>query len=393
MARSPDLLGLPGSAPPAPAATGVEALTADYVWGFSRGGGATVGLEEELILLDPATLWPVEAVEAVLEAISDRRFEAEFRAAQLELVMPVSLNVGALVAELARARSHAVEAVGGRVRLLAAGTHPAATGATFITDRPRYRKIAADYRWGTRRGLPSGLHVHVGVGDPDEALAVYNAARSRLPEIAALAANSPFFEGVHASVASARLKLVEDLPRNGIPPVLGSWRELAEYVSWAAGAGIFPDIGYIWWDLRPRPDLGTIEFRVADTQTSVEETAAIVAVCQSLVASLGTRFRAGDRLPVHPTHVIAENRWRAIRDGVEGELVDPETGVAEPARHRIGRMLLELEPYASELGCEDELELAWGMLARNGAVRQREIAADRGVRGLLLWLAERTERH
>ena len=148
MARSPDLLGLPGSAPPAPAATGVEALTADYVWGFSRGGGATVGLEEELMLVDPATLWPVAAVEPMLEAIADRRFEAEFRAAQLELVMPVSLNVGALVAELARARAHAVSALGGRVRLLAAGTHPAATGAVCITDRPRYRKIAADYTLG-----------------------------------------------------------------------------------------------------------------------------------------------------------------------------------------------------------------------------------------------------
>ncbi len=392
MARSPGLVGLPDSAEPSSAATRIEALTADYVLGFSRGGGATIGLEEELILIDPATLWPAEAVEAALEAISDRRFEAEFRAAQLELVMPVSLNVGALVAELARARSHAVSALGGRVRLLAAGTHPAATGEAAITDRPRYRKIAADYTWGTRRGLPSGLHVHVGVGDPDEALAVYNAARSRLPEIAALAANSPFFEGVHASVASARLKLVEDLPRNGIPPALGSWRDLAEYVSWAAGAGIFPDLGYLWWDLRPRPDLGTIEFRVADAQTSVGETAAIAAVCQALVACLSTRFRAGDVLPAHPTHVLAENRWRAVRDGVEGELVDPDTGSAEPARHRIGRMLLELEPYASDLGCGDELELAWAMLARNGAVRQREIAADRDLRGLLLWLAERTER-
>jgi carboxylate-amine ligase len=392
MTRLPGVVGLPGGAASTPAATGVEALTADYVLGFSRGGGATIGLEEELILVDPATLWPVDAIEAALEAISDRRFEAEFRSAQLELVMPVSLNVGAIVAELARARAHAVAALGGRVRLLAAGTHPASTGEVFITDRPRYRQIDSDYGWGTRRGLPSGLHVHVGVGDPDEALAVYNALRSRIPEIAALSANSPFFEGVHASVASARLKLVEDLPRAGIPPAFGSWRDLAEYVSWAATGGIFPDLGYLWWDLRPRPDLGTIEFRIADAQTSVDETASIVAVCQSLVACLSSRFRAGDVLPVHPTHVIAENRWRAIRDGVEGELVDPETGMAEPARQRIGRLLLELEPYAADLGCADELELAWGMLARNGAVRQREVAADRGVRGLLRWLADRTER-
>jgi glutamate---cysteine ligase / carboxylate-amine ligase len=392
MVGSPEVVELPGSVSSAIAATGVEALTADYVLGFSRGGGPTVGLEEELILVDPATLLPVDAVEAVLEAIADRRFEAEFRSAQLELVMPVSLNVGALTAELARARAHAVAAVGGRVRLMGAGTHPAAKGEVFVTDRPRYREIASDYAWATRRGLPSGLHVHVGVGDPDEALAVYNAVRSRLPEIAALAANSPFFEGAHSNVASARLKLVEDLPRNGIPPAFGSWRELGEYVSWASRGGVFEGLGYLWWDLRPRPDLGTIEFRVADAQTSVEETAAIVAVCQSLVASLSTRFRAGDRLPAHPTHLLAENRWRAIRGGVEGELIDPDTGEAEPARHRIGRMLVELEPYAAELGCADELELAWGMLARNGAVRQREIAVDRGVRGLLQWLAERTER-
>jgi carboxylate-amine ligase len=392
MARPSDLIDLPGGPAPAVATPGVEALTTDYVAGFSRGGGPSIGLEEELILVEPGSFAPAHEIELVLDTLDDRRFEAEFRAAQLELVMPVSLTVAGLHAELTWARRRAVEALAGRVRLLAAGTHPGAMGPMVVTERPRFRRIAAEHPWATRRGLPSGLHVHVGVGDPDEALAVYNAARSYLPELAALSSNSPFFEGGYAGVASSRLKLVEDLPRTGTPPALGTWRDLAEYVSWGAGAGLFPDATFLWWDLRPRPDLGTIEFRIADAQTSVAQSTALAAVCQALVVALGTRFRAGDRLPVHASHVIAENRWRAVRDGVEGELVDPDTGEAEPARHRIGRLLLELEPYAADLGSSDELELAWELLTRNGAVRQREVAAGRGLEGLLRWLVERTER-
>ena len=181
------------------------------------------------------------------------------------------------------------------------------------------------------------------------------------------------------------------MPRTGVPPLFGSWREFAAYAEWGLGAGLFPDLGHLWWDLRPRPDLGTLEFRIADAQTGVTDTAAIVAVCQALVAALGTRFRAGDRLPAHPDHVIAENRWRGVRDGVAGELVDLDTGVAEPARHCIGRLLLELEPYAAELGSSGELELAWAMLARNGELRQRLVAAARGAAGLVAWLVAQTE--
>jgi carboxylate-amine ligase len=389
MSRPPDLDELPVD----PSETaGVEDLADAVLAGFSRGGGPSVGLEEELILVEPGSLAPVGAIEPVLARLADRRFAAEFRTPQLELILPPALTVGALCAELAGTRRYAVGQLGGAVRLLAAGTHPVATGAATITDRGRYRRIAADHVWGTRRGLPSGLHVHVAVGDPDEALAVYNAARTRLPELAALAANSPFFEGGYAGLASTRLKLVEDMPRTGIPPLFSSWRAFAAYAHWGLRAGLFPDLGHLWWDLRPRPDLGTLEFRIADTQTGVADTAAIVAVCQALVATLGTRFRAGDSLPVHPAHAIAENRWRAVRDGVAGELVDLDTGEAEPARHRIGRLLLELEPYASELGSSDELEHAWTMLARNGELRQRLVAIERGVDGLVAWLVEQTER-
>jgi carboxylate-amine ligase len=155
--------------------------------------------------------------------------------------------------------------------------------------------------------------------------------------------------------------------------------------------GLFADLTYLWWDLRLRPDLGTIEFRVANAQTSLDHTAEVAAICQCLVALLRRRLREGERLPVRSAHVLNENRWRAVRDGLDCDLVDAETGVPEPARARLARLLLELEPSASDLGCADELELAWPMLVRNGARRQRDAAGARGIDGLLGWLVDETE--
>ena len=284
-----------------------------------------------------------------------------------------------------------LERIAGRLRLLAVGTHPLTTLPSGVTDRDRFRGIAAEAAWATRRGQPSGLHVHVGVGDPQEALAVYNAARSYLPELAALAANSPFFEGHPSGLASTRLKLSEDLPRSGIPPAFNSWQGLAEFVVWAARGRLFPDLSYLWWDLRPRPDYGTLELRIADAQTTPGDAAAVAAVWQTLVAALADRFKRGEPLPVHETYRLSENRWRALRDGVDGELVDPATGRVEPTRGRIGRLLRELAPYADELGCVDQLAHAWSLLSENGANRQRKVAAQHGPGSLLEWLADASE--
>jgi glutamate---cysteine ligase / carboxylate-amine ligase len=370
---------------------GTEALASAYERGYAQSDVLTIGIEEELILVDPESLEPIEAIELVLGAAPDPRVTAEFRAAQVELVTSAGVTVAELRAELAAARGRMIDALAGRVRLMGAGTHPSSTGPAQITDRPRYRQIAAELPWVLRRGLPSGLHVHVGLGDADEALAVYNAARAYLPELAALSANSPFFEGSDAQLASTRLKLVEDHPRSGIPPAFASWRELAAFVSWGSEGGHFSDVTYLWWDLRLRPDLGTIEFRIADSQYSLDHTAAVAAVIQSLVSALRLRVRSGERLPTYATHVLNENRWRAVRDGLDGELADLATGERAPARARIAALLLELEPYADELGCSDELELAWPMLVRNGARRQRAIASTRGLDGLLAWLVTETE--
>lgn len=370
-----------------------DSLALSFERGFWRGSLPTLGLEEELILVDPGSLEPVNAVEWVLAALGgDERFKPELRAAQLELVTPVCLTVADACRELESARVQFVSRLEGRVRVLAAGTHPLSTQPVAISQRPRYLGIALDCPWVLRRGLPSGLHVHVGIGDPVEALAVFNAARSYLPELAALGANSPFFEGRDTGLASSRLKLCEELPRAGIPPAFSSWRELAEFVAWGARGRLFPDLSYLWWDLRPRPDYGTLEFRIADSQTRVAATGAIAAVCQALVVALQARLRSGERLPVHATHIINENRWRALRGGLDGELVDPDTGLSEPTRDRLARLLRELEPHASELGCSDQFAQAWSLLTHGGgANRQRAIADEQGPAGLLEWLVDSTE--
>jgi glutamate---cysteine ligase / carboxylate-amine ligase len=369
-----------------------QRLASSYSHGFAEVPYPTVGLEEELILVEPGSLLAVNEVERALALVGgDARYTAELRACQLELRTPVCVTVADAHRELAGARARVVERLDGELRLLAVGTHPAATGTSVVTARKRYRRIASEWPWATRRGQPSGLHVHVGVSGADEALAVFNAARSYLPELAALAANSPFFEGAESGLASTRLKLTEDLPRAGIPPAFASWGRLAEFVTWGIGGGLFGDLGQLWWDLRLRPEFGTIEFRVTDVQTRPAEAAAVAAVCRALVVSLAERAQRGERLPVHETHVLHENRCRAMRDGLDATLVDPDSWLSESARMRIDRLLLELAPKAAELGDDDAFEDAWSLLRANGAMRQREVAADRGMPELLRWLADETE--
>ena len=370
-----------------------ELLALRFECGFRRDSLPTIGLEEELILVDPTSFAQADAIESILVSLADdKRFKPELRACQLEHVTPVCLTVSDAHRELARSRRDLVEALDGRVRLMAVGTHPTSIGPIAITPRPRYLELAAENPWFVRCGIPSALHVHVAVTDPDEALAVYNAARSYLPELAALAANSPFFEGRDTGLASSRLKLCEDSPRAGVPPAFGSWRELAAFVAWGSHGGLFDDLGDLWWDLRPRPDLATLEFRIADSQTSLAHAAAIAAVCQSLVVALQTRIRDGEQIAVHSTHIINENRWRALRSGLDGKLVDPDTGVPEPTRERLGRLLNELEPHARELSCANELDHAWSIVRHGGgANEQREAARELGINGLLEWLADATE--
>ena len=348
----------------------------------------TIGFEEELMLLDPESLDLVPDAPAALGPVAgDERFKLELPASQLEIVTAPCVNVGEAASQLADARSTLAEALSGRYRLAGAGVHPFAAGLGVLNSSPRYDRTAREYGEVARLQLVFGLHVHVGVGGADRALSVFNALRSHLPEIAALAANAPFYGGRDSGLASVRPKLCELLPRQGVPPAMESWESLAAAFAWGAAAQRF-EARQWWWEARLHPIHGTIEIRVPDTQVTVTDTAAVGAVVHSLVHALCARHDAGEALPVAETWRIEENRWSACRYGAAGRLADLETGETRPTADRLEALLDGLEPSAQALGCSAELGDARKLLGSQGATRQREVAGRGSMRGVAEWLAD-----
>ncbi len=321
---------------------------------FDGDGPPTVGLEEELMLLDAETLDLAPHAPEVVEMLDDPRFKIEMPAAQLEIVTAPHETVAGAAAELARARADLAAAAAPRFRLAGAGAHPFASGTGRLNPGRRYEAIEAEYAAVARRQLVFGLHVHVAVRGADRALAVYNALRSYLPLLAALASNAPFYEGRDSGLASVRPRLSGLLPRQGIPPALESFEAYAEALRWCG----FDDPRQWWWELRLHPVLGTVEVRVPDTQRTVEETAAVAEAIHALVIRLAEHPE-----PPHDSWRIDQNRWSACRHGLDGEMIDLVTGERRATRELIGGGV-------------------------SPATRQREVAAERGLKGLVAWLSD-----
>jgi len=358
---------------------------------FDAPRARTVGLEEELMLLDPRTLDLAPRAEETLAALGgDMRFKPELPAAQIENVTVPRATVGAAAEDLRAARRDLAAALDGRTLIAAAGVHPFAAALGELNTGRRYVELVEQYASIARRQLVFGLHVHVAVCGADVALAVHDALRSYLPELAALAANAPFHEGTDSGLASVRPRISAMLPRQGIPPALGSWAAFEGALQWGTSAGALRDTRRWWWELRLHPTFGTIEVRVADAQTTAGEAAACAAVVQALVTWLTERVEAGETLAVAPTWRIAENGFVAARDGLDAEFADLVTGEREPLRTRLERLFDELAPVAARLGCHAELEHARALAAGpGGAARQRAVAAREGLDGLVAWLAGR----
>ncbi|WP_320671359.1 carboxylate-amine ligase, partial [Patulibacter defluvii] len=356
------------SSPPPPGST-LAALTA----AFARAGPPLVGLEEELQLLDPATLDLCPCADEVVGGPDlDDRFRRELPAAQAEIVLPPAATVDAAAAQLLEARRALAARAAGRAILAGAGAHPFAAAEGAIAPGERYAELEREYRPAARRQLVFGLHVHVAVTGGARAVAVHDALRSHLPELAALAANAPFHDGRDSGRASVRPGLCDLLPRQGVPPALGSLRDYADQLDWGAAAGRLPTPRRWWWELRLHPLHGTVEVRVCDAQATVAETRAIAALVRALVHDLADRHDGGERLPVAPTWRIEENRWLAARDGLDAVLADPIDGRRATARTRLAQLVERLAPTAAALGDGDALAAVAGLLeAGGGAARQR----------------------
>lgn len=353
---------------------------------FDAPGPMTVGVEEELMLVDPATLDLAPRATDLLERVDgDPRFKLELPAAQLEIVSPPVTSAAAVHEFLTMARADLKRAAEGLVQLAGAGVHPFAELEGELNPGERYQHTIDEYGRVARRQLVFGLQVHVAVRGADRALAVYNAMRGYLPDLLALAANAPFYGGEDSGLATVRPKLNELLPRQGVPPLIPSWEAWADALHWGAALGTVPEARVWWWELRPHPAYGTLEVRVPDTQATVEDAAGVVALVHCLAHRLAERHDAGDRLPAPPTWRIEENRWRALSRGLGGELAHLETGSVSSARERLTALVDELQPSAGALGCERELGFARALTEANGADRQR--AAARGdARSAVAWL-------
>jgi glutamate---cysteine ligase / carboxylate-amine ligase len=347
----------------------------------------TVGAEEELMLVDPLDGRLAGEIEHALRRVAgDSRFQAEFRAAQIELVTRPYLSAFDVGRELAVARLDLEEAIGPTVTTMACGAHPTSDGLGPVTDGERYRALARNNPWAARNMLTCGLHVHVGVTGAERALAVYNALRSYLPELAALAGNSPFHAGERTGLASTRMQLNRSLSRHGVPPVFADWGAYAALTDWGQVGGVIPDASYHWWDLRLHPGFGTVEVRVCDTQTDLDDTVSLVALTQALVAWLIERHDAGETLPVHDGYRIAESLWLAAHVGATRDLLDLDTGARRPLPERIAELLEALGPTARELGTESELARLATLATWCGADRQRQVVQAVGIDRLPAWL-------
>jgi glutamate---cysteine ligase / carboxylate-amine ligase len=355
---------------------------------FDAAAPYTIGLEDELMVLDPDTLALTPRAEEVLSRLGeDPRFKLELPAAQLEIVVEPSATVPEAAGALLEARRDLAARVEGVVRFAAAGFHPTSSGAGVLNRLPRYDHVIREYGLLAARQLVCALQVHVSVPGADRALAVYNAARSYLPWLAALAANAPFYEGLDTGLASVRAKIGELLPRQGVPPAFESWDAYAAALAWGARTGTFPGASSWWYELRLHPRFGTLELRVPDGQTTVGDAAGIAAVAQALMVWLADRHDGGDLGAPAETWRIEENRWSACRDGVDGDLADLDTGVMRPTRERLRELVDTLEPVASRLGATDGLTRARGLIERNGAIAQRRAAERGGITSVPGWLA------
>ena len=344
------------------------------------GRAFTLGVEEELLLVDRVTRGLAPNAERVL-ATADHpreRLAHEAYAAEIEVRSPVVTRVGEAIAALGESRL-AARAAG--ATLMGAGVHPAAGfGDARLVDQERYRQVGDAMRGLLRRTPECALHVHVGMPDPDTAIRAFDGMRRHLPLLVGLAANSPWWFGVDSGMASARAALVRSYPGRGIPRAFRDWDDYSETVEGIVSAGGIEDYTHLWWDVRPHPKLGTLEVREMDAQSTLDDVAAIVALVHALA-----RYCADHRPPpdVAPD-ALAWSSFRAARDGLEAEILCGERIVALPDAARA--TLEQVRPYA-----EDAIEGIERILREgNGADRRRRAAARGGVAAMLAELVEET---
>ncbi len=368
---------------------------------FGQSDLYTLGVEEEYQLLDGTTFDLVQHVETVLAAIQGHELESQINSelmqSVVEIATPVCATPGDVLRELTKLRGY-VFGIAHRegMRVGSAGTHPFSLfERQRITAKDRYRQLVDQLQYIARRELIFGMHVHVAVDDPEKAIRVVNGLLPQLAPLLALSASSPFWRGEPTGLMSSRQMVFASFPRSGPPPRFRDYADYADVVGQLERTGCIADYTHIWWDIRLHPRLGTIEIRICDAVTRVEDAVSIAAYCQALVKQLSERYDAGEEIPSYHRILTTENKWLAARYGLEAPVMDLATGRRNriPVAQLIRRTLRELEPHARELGSERELEGIAAILGRgNSAERQLRIFnANRDIAEVVEEIAIATE--
>jgi carboxylate-amine ligase len=346
----------------------------------------TLGIEEELFLVDAAGgLTPSAARVLAATALPRSAVDGELYSAQLELRSGRHGQVGDAVHALRRARRDVDDAGG---HFIMSGLHPTASfGDSPLSDGARYARVAERFGGLLSRTPEAALQVHVGLPDESSAIRVFNGLREYMPMLSGLAANSPFWFGRDSRLSSARYAMVQAYPTRGIPPVVTSYAEYRERVEGILSSGHLPDDSYVYWDLRLRPRLGTLEVREMDAQTSIDDVAALTALIQSLCCAIAQGALGPQSLP--PRDELNWSMFTAARDGTAA--IVSHRGKVQPLTSWVDETVHCLKPIARELDCDDELMHVRKIVSDGGgAAAQRRTVASDGLTALVPSLIDRS---
>jgi glutamate---cysteine ligase / carboxylate-amine ligase len=353
----------------------------------------TLGVEEEVMMVRPSDWSLAQEIDAVLPALPEDlecHMTAETHGAAIELATDPHPTVAGTAGQLAHLRASLARVLDQQgLRAAAAGTHPSTVWhETVVSSGTRYQFVYGSMRELARREPTFALHVHVGVEDAEDAIRLHRRLRAHLPLLLAISVNSPFWQGRDTGLASARTPLFQAFPRVGIPRGFRSYADYVEAVDLLVRCGAIPEPTFLWWDARPQPRFGTIEVRIMDAQTSVDETASLIALVQS-IARREVLEKEAIRPLGHSPEVLIENRFLAARDGMDARLIDPARERRIPARAQLEELLEVCAPHAEALGCAAELDGVRRLAARTGADRQLELArSEARLPGLVAALAD-----
>jgi carboxylate-amine ligase len=339
----------------------------------------TLGIEEEVQIIDPETRELRSYVEEIFEegkmVLLERNFKPEMHQSVVEMGTDVCANIAEARAEVLRLRGNLSSlAKKAGFRIAAAGTHPFSHWQDQkITEHERYKVIVEDMQQVARANLIFGLHVHVGMDDRQTALDVMNTARYFLPHIFALSTNSPFWLGQNTGFKSYRIKIFENFPRTGIPDYFNSIAEYDDYVNLLVKTNCIDNAKKIWWDIRLHPVYETLEFRICDIPMRVDETIALAALMQAVVAKLYRLTKANLGFRLYRRILLSENRWRAARYGIDGKLIDFGKQREVEFRSLASELLEFVDDVVDELGSRKEVEYL-NTILKNGTGADRQLA-------------------